>query len=61
LVILPDISEKAEPVEFNGSNGLMLINAIFAANRELFLFFDQKKLAKAGIQEYTIQDRLLLY
>jgi hypothetical protein len=54
LAILPDISEKTEPVEFNSPNGLMLINAIFAANRELFLFFDQKKLAKAGIQEYTI-------
>jgi hypothetical protein len=54
LVILPDTSEKAEPVEFNDPNGLILINAIFAANQKLFLFFNQKKLAKAGIQEYII-------
>jgi hypothetical protein len=40
LIILPDIPEKAEPVEFNGPNRLMLINAIFAANQKLSLFFD---------------------
>jgi hypothetical protein len=40
LAILPDIPEKAEPVKFNGSNELILIDAIFAANRKLSLFFD---------------------
>jgi hypothetical protein len=61
LAILPNTPEKAKPIKFNGPNGLMLINAIFAANRKSSLFFDQKKLAKAGIQEYTMQDRLLLH
>jgi hypothetical protein len=61
LAILPDTPEKAGPVKFNGSNGLMLINAILATNRESSLFFDQKKLAKAGIQKYTMQNRLLLH
>jgi hypothetical protein len=32
LAILPDIFEKAKPVEFNGLNELMLINAILAVN-----------------------------
>jgi hypothetical protein len=49
LAMLPDTSEKAEPVKSNDPNGLMLINAILAANRKLPLFFDQRKLAKAGI------------
>jgi hypothetical protein len=40
LAILPNTPKKAEPVEFNDSNGLMLINAILAINQELFLFFD---------------------
>jgi hypothetical protein len=61
LAILPDIPEKTEPVKFNGPNGLMLINVIFAANRESSLFFDQRKLVKAGIQEYIMQNRLLLH
>jgi hypothetical protein len=39
----------------------MLIDAIFAANRESPLLSDQKKLAKAGIQKYTMQGRLLLH
>jgi hypothetical protein len=61
LAILPNISEKAKLVEFNGPNGLILIDAIFIVNRKSFLFFDQKKLAKAGIQKYIMQDRLLLH
>jgi hypothetical protein len=40
LAILPNTSEKTVPVEFNNPNGLILINAIFAVNRKLLLFFN---------------------
>jgi hypothetical protein len=51
LAILPDSPEKTKPVKPNSPNELMLINAIFAANQKSFLFFDQRKLAKTGIQK----------
>jgi hypothetical protein len=54
LAILPNTPKKAEPVKFNGPNELILIDVILAINRELPLFFDQRKLAKASIQKYTI-------
>jgi hypothetical protein len=40
LAILPNISEKTKLIKSNGPNELMLINAIFAVNRESFLLFD---------------------
>jgi hypothetical protein len=61
LAILPDTPEKPEAPMEQESRGLLLINAILAANRELSFFFDQKKLAVANINGYIMHNDLLVY
>jgi hypothetical protein len=64
LSILPDTPEKPEkldtPLE-QEPRGLLLINAILSANRELSIFFNQRKLAAANINEYAMHNDLLVY
>jgi hypothetical protein len=61
LAILPNTPEKPEAPMEQKPQRLLLINAILAANRELSSFFDQKKLAVANINGYTIYNDLLVY
>jgi hypothetical protein len=61
LAILPDTPEKPEALMEQKPRGLLLINAILAANRELLFLFDQKKLAVANINGYIMHNDLLVY
>jgi hypothetical protein len=61
LAILPDTPEKPEASMEQEPRGLLLINAILAANRELLSLFDQKKLAVANINGYIMHNDLLVY
>jgi hypothetical protein len=61
LAILPDTPEEPEAPMEQGSRGLLLINAILAANRESLFLFDQRKLAVANINGYTMHNDLLVY
>jgi hypothetical protein len=64
LAVLPDTPEEPEeldtPLE-QEPRGLLLIDAIFSANRKLPTFFDQRKLAAANINEYARHDDLLVH
>jgi hypothetical protein len=61
LAILPDTPKKPEAFMEQEPRGLLLINAIFAANRELLFLFDQKKLAVANINGYIMHNDLLVH
>jgi hypothetical protein len=61
LAILPDTPEELEALMEQEPRGLLLINAILAANRESSSFFNQKKLAVANINGYIMHNDLLVY
>jgi hypothetical protein len=61
LAILPDTPEKPEALMEQKPRGLLLIDAIFVANRESLFLFNQKKLAVANINEYIMHNDLLIY
>jgi hypothetical protein len=64
LFVLPDTPEEPEELDTplkQEPRGLLLINAIFSANRESSIFFDQRKLAAANINEYAMHDDLLVH
>jgi hypothetical protein len=60
LAILPDTPDEAKELPAQDPQRFLLIDAILAANRESTLLSDQQKLAKAGLQGYSLQDGLLL-
>jgi hypothetical protein len=61
LAILPDTPEKPEAPMEQKLRRLLLINAILAVNRESSFLSNQKKLAVANINEYTMHNNLLIY
>jgi hypothetical protein len=61
LAILPDTPEEPEALMEQKPRGLLLINAILVANRELSSLFDQKKLAVANINGYIMHNDLLIH
>jgi hypothetical protein len=64
LAVFPDTPKEPEeldtPLE-QEPRGLLLINAILSANRELPILFDQRKLAAANINEYAMHNNLLVH
>jgi hypothetical protein len=61
LAILPNTFEKSEALMEQKPQGLLLINAILAANRESLFLFNQKKLVVANINGYIMYNDLLVY
>jgi hypothetical protein len=64
LSVFPDTPEEPEELDTSleqGPRGLLLIDAIFSANRESPTLFDQRKLAAANINEYAMYNDLLVH
>jgi hypothetical protein len=62
--VLPDTPEEPEELDIpleQEPQGLLLIDAIFFANREFSILFDQRKLAAADINGYAMHDDLLVH
>jgi hypothetical protein len=64
LAVLPETPEEPEELDTplkQEPRGLLLINAIFSANRESPTLLDQRKLAAANINEYAMHNDLLVH
>jgi hypothetical protein len=64
LAVLPNTPEKPEELDIpleQEPRGLLLIDAIFSANRESSILLNQRKLAAADINEYAMHNDLLIH